>query len=102
MSFISNVPKLLELGIRDKTSSVEIIEGFWTIYDNSNYQGTSITLGPGKHNLSARNNKADSLKRASIIILYKEPDFQYAPTPDCLCFAFFGCAGRKTTLKTAT
>jgi hypothetical protein len=33
----------------DKISSIEIAAGVWTFYENVNFEGASVTVGPGRY-----------------------------------------------------
>ena len=39
------------LGFNNKSSSIEVKSGVWTIYEAVNYEGSSLTLRVGKYDL---------------------------------------------------
>ena len=50
--------------INDRISSVKVNAGRWTLYENANFQGRSVTYGRGSYNVpSWFNDKASSLRR---------------------------------------
>lgn len=50
-------------GFNDTASSIEIVQGRWRFYEDSNYRGDYVTLGPGKYNIRSKfNDKITSLR----------------------------------------
>jgi len=62
----SDTPDLGALGFDDKTSSLIVESGNWTLYRRNDYQGVSVTLGPGRYpnieTVNFPNNKLSSIR----------------------------------------
>lgn len=57
------VPSLGQAGMGDRVSSVEVRRGRWQLCRDSGYQGTCITLEPGRHHLSGEmHDEASSIR----------------------------------------
>lgn len=57
------IASLGKVGMGDRVSSVDVRRGIWQLCEDSNYQGSCITLEPGRHHLSgAMHDEASSIR----------------------------------------
>jgi len=81
------IASLGKLDMGDRVSSVEVRRGIWQLCEDSNFQGSCITLEPGRHHLSgAMHDEASSIRplygpnrqplpEAGGLTLYENSDF---------------------------
>ena len=45
-----SVPDMVKAGFNDKASSIIVSKGQWALYEDINFKGKNIILGPGTYN----------------------------------------------------
>ncbi len=98
LSLTSATSSFVTSGMDNKVSSIEVQNGVWTVYEDVNYEGLSITLKVGKYDTdyiqSKIGNNVISSARPAEIILYDAADFEgnvlklYDDTPDLIPLGF--------------
>ena len=79
LSLKAAAPDFVSLGFNDKASSIEVRSGVWTVCEDVNYGGRSLTLRKGRYDIDyiTKNlgNDMISSVRPTEVILYKDARF---------------------------